>query len=261
MHARVGQGAWRVKSRIEPDQLAKRFGRSGGSSGDPDDPRSGDASSRVNTLFTGTVIVILIAVAGAAAASSRAAPIRQALWARIMGPPPEIYRSRVAETCDKGWKDDRFNRDQIHCYMTLDVPRLCDPRERRALADKLLAYQAAMDRSDARVNAVAFGMIGNRGAIMEMGMAEARSRDPNLSEKDRTAQLDKTLQMSRDMMSPMDQIILDNVNTATKKDLVADVKSLVEGGYLAAVDFPSTQPKIVKEGLASAGPVGRSSCR
>jgi hypothetical protein len=250
-----------AKSRIESGELAKRFGRPAGSSVEADDPPSGDASSWGDMLFFGTVIVILLAGAGTLAASKRAAPFRQAVWEQIVGPPADNYKSRVAESCDKGWKDDRFNRDQIHCYMTLDIKRLCDPRERRALADKLLAYQAAMDRSEARANAVAFKMIGNRGAVMEMGMAEARSRDPNLSAKERAAQFDRTLEISHDLLSPMDQIVLDNVNTATKAVLVEDVKDLVERGYLAATDFSSTQPKVVKEGLASAGRVSRSSCR
>jgi hypothetical protein len=250
-----------AKNRIGSGQIEKRFGRSGGSSGEPDDPRSGGAASRGNTLFASMFIVILIAGAGVLAASNGAADFRRAVWDDIMGPPPDNYQSRVAQTCDKGWKDDRFNRDQIHCYMTRDVARLCDPRERRALADKLLAYQAAMDRSVARVDAVAFHMIGNPGGVMAMGLAEARSRDPNLSEKERAAQFDKTIGMSQEIMSPMAQIVQDNINTATKEVLVADVKSLVEQSYLASADFPSTQPKIVKEGLASAAPVGHSSCR
>jgi hypothetical protein len=250
-----------AKNRIASGQIEKRLGRSGGSSGDPDDPRSGDASSSGNTLFASMFVVIVIVGAGALAASDRAADFRRVVWEDIMGPPPDNYQSRVAQTCDKGWKDDRFNRDQIHCYMTQDVARLCDPRERRALADKLLAYQAAMNRSDGRVGAVALQMIGNTGGVLAMGMAEARSRDPNLSEKERAAQFDKTLGMSHDIMSPMAQIVQDNINTATKEVLVADVKSLVEDGYLASADFPATQPKIVKEGLASARPAGRSSCR
>jgi hypothetical protein len=250
-----------VKSRIASGQIEKRLGRSGGSPGGPDDPRSGDSSSGGNTLFASVFVVILIAGAGTLAASNGAADFRRAVWEEIMGPPADNYQSRVAEACDKGWKDDRFNRDQIHCYMTRDVARLCDPRERRALADKLLAYQAAMDRSVARVNAVAFNMIGNPGGVAAMGMAEAKSRDPNLSEKERAAQFEKTMAMSHEIMSPMGEIVRDNINTATKEVLVADVKSLVENSYLASADFPSTQPKIVKEGLASAGPVGRSSCR
>lgn len=248
-----------MKRRIGSKQIEERLGRSGGRVDGPDVPLSVDASSSGNTLFACTVVVFLIAGAGlGGAASDRAVGFRHAIWEDIMGPPP--YRSRVAETCDKGWKDDRFNRDQIHCHMTLDVARLCDPRERRALADKLLAYQAAMDRSGARMNAVALQMIGNPGVTLAMGIAEARSRDPNLSEKERAAQFDATLKMSQEIMSPVAQINQDNINTTTKEVLVADVKSLVEHGYLASEDFPSTRPKIVKEGLASAHPVRRSSC-
>ena len=249
-----------AKNRIEAGLIEKRLGRSGGSSGSPEGPQSGDPSSSGNTLFACAFVVILIAGTGALAASDRAADFRRAFWEDVMGPPSDNYQSRVAKTCDKGWKDDRYNRDQIDCYMTRDVARLCDPRERQALVDKLLAYQAAMDRSVARVNGVALKMIANPGGVMAMGIADARSRDPNLSENERAAQFDKTMAISQDMMSPMDQIVQDNVNTATKEVLVADVKDLVEHGYLAAADFTATQPKIVKEGLASAGPVGRSSC-
>ena len=40
-----------------------------------------------------------------------------------------------------------------------------------------------------------------------------------------------------------------------------DVKSLAEQGYLAASDFPTTTPKIVKEGLAAAHSIAASSCK
>ena len=58
--------------------------------------------------------------------SSRSSDLNQAVWASIVGPPP--YRSRVADTCDKGCKENRINRDQIHCHMMMDVDRLCDTR-------------------------------------------------------------------------------------------------------------------------------------
>ena len=105
---------------------------------DPDDRPPGDASPGGNTLFASILIVIVIIGAGALAASDRAADFRRAVWEDVMGPPPEpAYQSRVASVCDKGWRDDRDNRDQVDCYMTTDVERLCDPRERRALVDKL----------------------------------------------------------------------------------------------------------------------------
>ena len=43
--------------------------------------------------------------------------------------------------------------------------------------------------------------------------------------------------------------------------ILNDVKSLAEQGYLAASDFPTTTPKIVKEGLAAAHSIAASSCK
>lgn len=254
-----------AKNRIEAGNIEKRLGRaasSGGSSREPDEPRPGEASSGGNTLFAFSLVAVFIVGAGALAASDRGAGFRQSVWEDIMGPPAEpAFQSRVAHLCDKGWKDDRLNRDQIHCYMTESIARLCDPRERRALADKLVAYQEAQDRSAGRMGMAALKMIANPGATLALGVSDAMSRNPNLSEQERAAQFEKTMDISKDIMAPADQVVQDNVNTATREDVVADFKNLVEKGYLAAVDFPSTQPKIVKEVLATTGPLGLSSCR
>ncbi len=189
-------------NRIGPGQIEKRFGRapsSGSSPRGPDDPRSRDGSSSGNTLFASAFVVVLIAGTGALVASDRAADFRRAVWDDIMGPPAEpAYQSRVASVCDNGWKDDRENRDQVHCYMTTDVERLCDPRERLALADKMRAYQVASDRAIGRV-AVAVLQSSGKPGVMEMGKAEANSRDPNLSEEQRAAQLTKLTGMAHDL--------------------------------------------------------------
>jgi len=254
-----------ANNRIESGQIEKRFGRppsSGRSPRGPDDPRSRDASSSGNTLFASAFIVILIAGSGALVASDRAADFRHAVWDDIMGPPPEpAYQSRVASVCDKGWQDDRENRDQVHCYMTTDVERLCDPRERRALADKLRAYQVASDRAIGRV-AVSVLQSFSQPGVKEMGMAEAKSRDPNLSEEERAAQLKKVTGMAHDYLAPTEKPLEEGF--ANKHGIVTilnDVKSLAEQGYLAASDFPTTTPKIVKEGLAAAHSMAASSCK
>jgi hypothetical protein len=254
-----------AKNRVEAGMIEKRLGRSsssGGSSHEPGNPRSEGSSSSGNTLFAFSLVAVFLVGAGALAASNRGADFRQAIWEDVMGPPPEAaYQSRVAHLCDKGWKDDRLNRDQIHCWMTENVARLCDPRERRALADKLVAYQEAQDRSQGRMGMAALKMIANPGATLALGVSDARSRDPNLSEKERAAQFEKAMDISKEIMAPADQVVMDNVNTATREVVVADFKNLVEHGYLAATDFPDTQPKIVKEVLATTGAVGRSTCR
>jgi hypothetical protein len=254
-----------ANNRIESGQIEKRFGRapsSGRSPRGPDDPRSRDASSSGNTLFASAFVVILIVGAGAFVASDRAADFRHAVWDNIMGPPPEpAYQSRVASVCDKGWQDNRENRDQVHCYMTTDVERLCDPRERRALADKLRAYQVGSDRAIGRVAVSVLQSFGKPG-VMEMGMAEAKSRDPNLSEEERAAQLTKVTGMAHDYLAPTEKPLQEGF--ANKHGIVTilnDVKSLAEQGYLAASDFPTTTPKIVKEGLAAAHSVAASPCK
>jgi hypothetical protein len=181
-----------------------------------------------------------------------------------MGPPAEPpYQSRVAALCDKGWRDDRDNRDQIDCYMTTDVARLCDPRERRALVDKLLAYQAADNRLIGSAAATFLNGYGKSGAqdAMKLGMAEAKSRDPNLSDEERAEQLNKVSSMAQNFNAAPMAVL--EAGSANKHGIVAilnDVKSLAEQGYLAAADFPTTTPKIVKEGLAAAGRAGASSC-
>jgi hypothetical protein len=195
-------------------------------------------------------------------ASDRAADFRHAVWDDIMGPPPEpAYQSRVASVCDKGWQDERDNRDQVDCYMTTDVERLCDPRERRALADKLVAYQAADDRLIGRA-AVAFLQGDSKSDAMKIGIAGAKSRDPNLSEEERAAQLKKVTGLAQDFNAPTEKVLKEG--SANKHGIVTilnDVKSLAEQGYLAASDFPTTTPKIVKEGLAAAHSIAASSCK
>jgi hypothetical protein len=254
-----------ANNRIGSGQIEKRLGRassSGGGPRGPDDPRSSNVSSSGNTLFASAFVVILIAGTGALVSSDRAAGFRQAVWDDITGPPPEpAYQSRVASVCDKGWRDDRENRDQIDCYMTTDVERLCDPRERRALVDKLRAYQVASDRALGRVAVSVLQSFGKPG-VMEMGKAEARSRDPNLSEEERAAQLAKVTGMAHDYLAPTEKPLEEGFkNQHGIVVILNDVKSVAEQGYLAASDFPTTTPKIVKEGLAAAHSIAASSCK
>jgi hypothetical protein len=221
-------------------------------------------SSSGNTLFASALVVILIALVagtGAIVASDRAAGFRHTVWNDLVGPPPEpAYQSRVASVCDKGWQDDRENRDQVDCYMTTDVERLCDPRERRALADKLVAYQFASDIAIGRVAVSVLQSFGRPG-VMGMGMAEAKSHDPNLSEEQRAAQMAKVTGMAHDYLAPTDKPLQEGfTNKHGIVTILNDVKSLAEQGNLAASDFPTSMPKIVKEGLAAAHSIAASSC-
>jgi hypothetical protein len=180
----------------------------------------------------------------------------------IVGRPPEpAYQSRVAAVCDKGWQDDRDNRDQIDCYLTHDIERLCDPRERGALVNKLLDYQIADDRLIGR-SAASFLSGYGQSDPMQMGIAEAKSRDANLSHDEQAAQLKTVTSMADDFTAPTAQALAQG--SRNKHGIVAilnDVKSLAEQGYLAASDFTTEPPKIVAEGLAAARSVAPSPCQ
>ena len=97
---------------------------------------------------------------------------------------------------------------------------------------------------------------------MEMGTAEAKSRDPKLSEDDRAAQVTKVAGMAQALRAPTQKVLEEgSVNKHGIVTILNDVKRFAEQGYLAAADFPTTTPKIVKEGLAAAHSMAASSCK
>ena len=123
----------------------------------------------------------------------------------------------------------------------------------------MLAYQAAEDRVDGRLLGASVGIIVNPN-VMAMGLAEAKSHDPNLTPDQRAAQFNNAMGMASDVMSPADKVIADNVNEISSATAVDDVKTLAERGYLKSEDFPDAMPKIVKKGLAAATHVSPSLC-
>ena len=257
-----------AKNRIGLDRIEARIGKGQAPEGRAfvDDaprqpPRTDDAPQGGNRLFGLSLAAIVVIGGGAFLASSGGAGVRNAIVGSVMGPPPApAYVSRVASVCDVGWKDDRLNRDQIHCYMSRDVARLCDPNERQALIDKLLAYQAASDRMDGRLAMTALGVAANPLGAVQVGIADAKSRDPNLSADQRAAEQDKAFAMAQGVMAPADKIIAESENETGPETLRADVKSLAEQGFLAAADFPGKMPKVVEHGLAMAGPAWKPPC-
>jgi len=205
---------------------------------------------------------ILFSVAGVAVAIGAAAFMAFGGGAAVMASltPAPAYTSRVAATCDSGWKDDRINAEQIHCYMTHDTARLCDLRERLALADKLRDFQLAANNADGALNRAAFNMIGRPGA-MQMGVEEAKTRDPRLTPDQRAEQFGKVSGMAQDYMGPTEGPLKNLVYNVKRSELVLDVRELVKRGFLSAADFPSTAPEIVTKALASADHISPTLCR
>ena len=248
-----------MAKKIGLDRIEARLGRPQGFGGRGAEPPKDEGPQGGSKLFGFGLLAIFVVGAGALASSDAGQGFRQALMTDILGPPADNYQSTVAAACDPGWKDDRINRDQIHCYMTRDIARLCNPRERLALANKLRAYQTAYNAMDTALAMTAFGVAKNP-KVMDMGMADAKSRDAHLSAAEQAEQTDKVWQMSAEIMGPAQKILAESQNTTTPEELRADVKALAERGFLAAADFPGKMPKIVHDGLALAGKVIPTAC-
>lgn len=284
-----------AKDRIELGDIEARLGRSIASSGNssnefaarpvartPKSSVAGGESSGAGTLFVSIISIVVAAGAGAflamggfggggggiggagggggESANSTDPVVQAAIAAATMDKKAKAFHSRVADVCDKGWKDDRINRDQIHCYMTREVRRLCDPMERRALADKWRAYQAADDRMFARLTGASMSMALNPAGGMAIGIADAKSRDPNLSAEEREAQMNKAWEAAGKFRAPADQVLEESMNETSQTAIVQDVAELAKKRFLSAADFPGKMPKLVAEGLAKVGTLDLSTC-
>lgn len=168
-------------------------------------------------------------------------------------PPAEpAFHSRVADVCDVGWKNDRLNRDQIHCWLTRDVLRLCDPRERAALVGRLVDYEAAKERKEVRLQAAVLLLRGNPDVATEL-MAFERSRDMSLSEGQRQAEAEKAMSLSRKNNAAINKVQEESQNEVAPGVNIRDLADLVEAGYLIAEDFPDPMPGLAAKGFAAAG--------
>ena len=236
-----------MAKRIGARDIEARLGLTMGDGAPPPKPPSeGGAGGVVLFSFVGVALAI-----GAAAFLTFGGGV-DGVMANLSPAPP--FASRVAAQCDAGWKIDRVNSEQIHCYMAHDLARLCDPRERQALADKWREFQTAADRAEARVGASAIAMAYNPG-VMSLGMEEARGHDPRMTAEQQIEHEGKMFGMADKLMAPAMEAVADTVYNVKKADLVMDVRTLIQRGYLSSADFSWTTPKLVQQALDAADKV------
>jgi len=219
------------------------------------DAEAQEASSGRGTALFSLGAVMFAAVAGAYIATG--GNLGEAM--SEMFAPPEVVKPQLANSCDPGWQDDRVNSEQIHCYMTRNIERLCNPDEKQALVKKLRDFQRAADSADTRFTMSAAQVAVNPQS-MALGMQAAKAEAPNLSSEERAAERSKGMEMGTKMMAPAFEAGEKIRYNVSKEALVADVKDLVQRNYIKAEDFGSNAPKIVTDGLAAAGESLASTC-
>jgi hypothetical protein len=170
------------------------------------------------------------------------------------------YVSKSDARCKKGWGDNRENRDQLHCYFTRDVARLCDPQEKGHLLNMVDLFQDGAARYGAVAMSETMQLVGNQGKMMQLGMADAMTRAEGLSEEEQMRSMEKVMGMADEMMSGVNQHMSQNVNEKKIDDLKIALRSLIASGYLSPDDFGWAKPDWIEAAIAGVKIPAASPC-
>lgn len=152
------------------------------------------------------------------------------------------YVSKVDAKCAKGWGDVRENRDQLHCYFTTDIARLCDTQERSHLLRVVDRYHRGANRYAAAQAREGVKMISNQGKMAQVGMAGAMATQGDLSPEEQVERISKAANLANDVKSGYNENMMQIRNEKSFADLAKVLKSLIILGYLTPDDFGGKKP-------------------
>jgi hypothetical protein len=156
------------------------------------------------------------------------------------------YVSKSDARCKKGWGENRENKDQLHCYFTRDVARLCDPKEKGHLLNMVDLFQDGAVRYGALTMKETMEMVGNQGKMMQIGMAGAMATAEGQSEAEQMQNIEKVVGMVDEAMGDFNDHMVQNRNERSYADLKSAVRSLVASGYLTPDDFGWAKPEWIE---------------
>ncbi|MDP8996214.1 MAG: hypothetical protein M3O03_04320 [Pseudomonadota bacterium] len=167
------------------------------------------------------------------------------------GPPTANLRSSVDGECKLNeWVKDTHNNDQMHCYLTSSVSRLCNSSERQALVALILRYQNEADAYETNLQLAVFGMqmtpLADR---MQMGVEAAKADNSSNSEEAQKHERNAQAMANKMMAGPNAIIARQKYMHWNEFDFQANLKALGEKGFITLQDFPSDRPQWVTDAL------------
>jgi hypothetical protein len=231
---------------------------------DEPDSGSGEGSGSGTVMFVSLVALLFAAVMGGVMffpGFGGGGIASLFTWSK---PVKVLHASSVAAQCDKGWQANERNVDQMHCYLTTDIGRLCRPEEKLALFDRIEAYEDAAADIEAQFGAASMQVIaGTQANGLAIGLADAKSRDPNASADERQAQEQKAFELGAKTLSRLDAVIEREARThkVPTFQLGMDIAALAQKGYLQDADVSWSAPDWVSRGMRSAGTPPPSPCK
>jgi hypothetical protein len=205
-----------------------------------------EQSSESNSTFYASVIGLFLMIGGGTFFSSDIL----ALFPKSFKAVEQSYVSGVDTTCGKGWKANLPNVDQMHCYMTDTVSRLCDPKEKARMVQVIVQFQDDFAAWEGKIAMAGFGaaLKTNLNAI-QMSAEDVKSRDERLTPEQRFEHEKKLMEIAASNMSGVSSAEAEgyaNHFTVKKMDqLAADYKRLAQAGYLSREDFGYTAARFV----------------
>jgi hypothetical protein len=174
------------------------------------------------------------------------------------------YNSTVKDQCGQTWVSGQSNVDEMHCFMTSNIIRLCLPEEREHLVAMIDVFDkddniAAVEQGIATFQTV--GQVQQQSMQIGMEAAKLQNMDPsNEAEMEKFGkQMEKVTRMVDKAQKPLTDVINGKKRNKTSYDqLRADFANLVERGLISSDDLMA-KPGFVRDGLQMAKSV-RNTC-
>ncbi|MFT3672213.1 hypothetical protein [Aestuariivirga sp.] len=223
-----------------------------------DFPDSSDSGTTINAAFVATIIAASITAGmGTFYFMDNGLPSFNLSLGGLGSSNAEVASGSVLDpVCGKNWQADVPNTDQMYCYLTRQVYRLCDKDEHTALLATIKRYDKDYKVWHRQFMGATFKSIGKiQTQGMQLGLEAAKLDHMKDGDKGQDEQFKKVLDISGDIMRPTNDILAQRVNKIPEYELENAAYTLVKGGYIEARDFKGSKPDFIATALKRAGKV------
>jgi hypothetical protein len=205
---------------------------------------SNDDGSAMTPGFIAGLLVLCIAVGGGTFYLAGSGGTLDDLMTGSTGP----FVSAADGACKSMWVPNGKNSAALSCYLTTNVSRLCDPREKKHLArvmrsyrNDLVAYDSQMMMSGFKAVAIARSSESmNNMKIMSQSVArQSKNQDYRLSSAETKAFADHSKMVQKMEEAVRTPGIMGSIGKAQVSDeaLAAKIRRLGTSGYMSKGDF------------------------
>lgn len=226
-----------------------------------------DDDSVVTPGFVAGLLALCLAVGGGTYYFAGSGGTLDDLMNGTTGP----FISSADGACKKMWVPNAKNTPAIVCYLTTNVSRLCDPREKKHLAKVMRSYRNDRIAFSAQMSMAGFKAVSiarggesmNNMKIMSQSVAKQSSNQNYQLSAAESKAFDEHGKMIKKMEAVGDDIFdrTRDMKHISDQALAAKIRKLGTSGYMAKGDFGWFPDELVKAaftGIKAAGTACKS---